>query len=184
MQDRSIDPVRGNLLSLPILAGLAALVIIPHWIIWGVNPVSVALGEANTWIFLLVLVAGIVIHEAIHGFGWAIAGGLRASDVKFGVLWGTLTPYAHPRVPIPARVYRIGASMPGLLMGLLPALTGIATGIAVLSFWGAVFLSVAGGDLLVLIKLGTVPGDVLVQDHPTRFGCQIVDPAALAPPSS
>lgn len=181
MRDRSIDPVRGNLLSLPLLVGLAALVIVPHWMIWGVNPASAALKDASTWVFLLVLLAGIVVHEAIHGVGWAISSGLKANDMKYGVLWGTLTPYAHPKVPIPARAYRIGASMPGLLMGLLPALAGIATGSALLSFWGAVFLSVAGGDLLVLIKLGTVPGDVLVQDHPTRFGCQIVEPGASAP---
>lgn len=174
MQDRSIDAAKGSLLSLPILAGLVALVVVPHWLLWGENPLGVALKVTNLWTFLLIFTAGVVLHEGIHGITWAVAGRLRASEVKFGFLWKTFTPYAHTRVPIPARAYRIGAAMPGVVLGVLPALAGIISGSAILSGWAAVFLSAACGDLLVLFFLGDLPGDTLVQDHPTRFGCEIV----------
>jgi hypothetical protein len=36
------------------------------------------------------------------------------------------------------------------------------------------FSSIAAGDVLVLIVLGNLPGHVLVQDHPTRLGCEII----------
>ncbi len=110
-------------------------------------------------------------------------GELKSSDMKYGFQWRTLTPYAHPRVPIPARAYQIGAAMPGLLLGVVPAIAGIVSGRAAFSAWGTIFLAAAGGDLLVLIKLGKIPGDLLVQDHPTRFGCAIIGQSRADVPS-
>ncbi len=175
MRDRSLDPVRASLLSIPILVGLVVLVSVPHWWLWLESPLKVLLGTTDFWSFLLVFFSGIIVHEVIHGFVWTAAGRLQPDDVSFGIDLRTFSPYAHPTVPLSARVYRIGAAMPAIILGVLPAVTGIVTGNSTLSAWGAVFLSVACGDLLMLIMLRDVPGDTIVQDHPTRIGCEIID---------
>jgi hypothetical protein len=41
--------------------------------------------------------------------------------------------------------------------------------------YGVIFLIAAAGDFIVLWVLRGVPGDVLVEDHPTRAGCYVYD---------
>lgn len=174
MQDLSIDPNKGTLQSLPLLAGLVLLVAVPHWLLWQENAVLSALRSVGPFGLVGIFAFAIVAHEALHGITWMVAARLKPSDIRYGVLWKALTPYAHPKVPIPARAYRIGAAMPGVVLGLVPAILGIATGSAILSGWGAIFLAFACGDLLILLKIRSVPADALVRDHPTRFGCEVV----------
>jgi putative zincin peptidase len=121
------------------------------------------------------MVLGILAHEAIHAIAWAIASGrpLRAIDV--GVQWCSLTPFAHPREPMAAAPYRVGAAMPGLVLGILPALAGIIMRWPVLLVFGLVFTMAAGGDLVVLWLIRGIPRSQTVQDHPTGAGCIVLD---------
>jgi hypothetical protein len=73
------------------------------------------------------------------------------------------------------RDYRIGASMPGLVLGIIPASTAIAFGWPSLLVVGILFTIAAGGDALVLWLIRSVPGDKSVADHPTRAGCVVID---------
>lgn len=182
MRDFSIDPTQGTIRSIPLFFGLVVLVALPHWLLWNENPISAAFDSIGIPVMLGIVVAGVVLHEGIHGLTWMLAGRLKPSDIKYGVLWSALTPYAHPKVPISARAYRIGAAMPGILLGVVPALAGIATGSAFVSGWGAIFLSVASGDLLILLTIRSVPAEALVCDHPTRFGCEVLDSADVERP--
>jgi Putative zincin peptidase len=175
VRDCSIDPQKGSLLSLPFFVGLAAIVLIPHYLIWGENALKTALNSLSLPWMLAALVAVIIAHEGIHGFTWMLAARLQISDIRYGILWSALAPYAHPKVPITAGAYRIGAAMPGLVMGALPSLIGLAIGSGVLSGWGAFLLAVASGDLLVLVIMRSVPSAALVRDHPTRFGCEVIE---------
>ena len=83
-------------------------------------------------------------------------------------------PYAHPRRPIPVRAYAVGAAAPGLVLGVAPAIWGLATGYGPASGWGAIFLAAACGDALVLWALSGLDRSALVQDHPSRVGCEVV----------
>jgi hypothetical protein len=42
---------------------------------------------------------------------------------------------------------------------------------------GALFVLATGGDLLVLWVIRELPASALVEDHPTRAGCYVLDPA-------
>lgn len=180
MKDFSIDPQRGTLLSVPLFFAMIAAVMVPHWLLWRENPIAAALESTGVLPMILIFAAAVVAHEAIHGITWALAARLKQSEIKYGVLWKTLTPYAHPTVPITARAYRIGAAMPGLALGLLPSLVGLATGNATLTGWGAVLFSLACGDLLILLAIRSVPPGALVRDHPSRFGCEVLEPSDTA----
>ena len=65
--------------------------------------------------------------------------------------------------------------MPGLVVGLLPSLVGIATGNGWIMLFGLFFTFAAGGDLLVLWLIRKVDAKVLVEDHPTNAGCYVYE---------
>jgi flagellar basal body-associated protein FliL len=128
-------------------------------------------------VFIGVLILGTVIHELIHGLTWVLAGRKPWSTVKFGFQWRTFTPYTHLQEPLKAGAYRIGTWMPGFITGFLPAFYGILYG----SFWlvllGGLFILAAGGDFLILWSIRGVDKDALVEDHPTRAGCYVLQPS-------
>jgi hypothetical protein len=122
---------------------------------------------------LIAIVALIVIHELIHAVGWKVFGKLRWQDLTFGIDRKTLSPYCHAKVPMRADAYRIGAALPGILTGVVPAIIGIAQANAPLTLLAAFMISAAVGDLLVLWVIRDVPGDALVKDHPSNAGCYV-----------
>lgn len=126
-------------------------------------------------LLLVCLVVGIVLHELIHALTWKLAAGLSWSTIKFGIDPKTFSPYAHCMVPMPAGPYRLGAAMPGLVTGVFPALLGILIGNVGLTFFGYLFILAATGDWLVLWLIREVKPGVLVEDHPTRAGCFVLE---------
>jgi hypothetical protein len=61
------------------------------------------------------------------------------------------------------------------MLGIVPAVVGLATGSGTLSSFGAMGLAAAGGDMMVIYTLRGLPSQTLVQDHPSRVGCEVVD---------
>ena len=123
----------------------------------------------------LIAALGILAHEAIHGLSWAYFSGKSLSAVKFGFQAKTLTPYAHCKEPIEARAYRLGTAMPGLVLGILPSLVGIASGSGWIMLFGLFFTLFAGGDVVVLWLIRKVDAKALVEDHPTNAGCYVYE---------
>lgn len=134
--------------------------------------------QSTTWnflLFLLVIIIGVVIHEAIHGIAWAAFGRKPWSAISFGFQWRTLTPYCHVKEPIEINAYRIGAFLPGLIVGVLPYLYSLVTGDTNWFWFGLVHTSAAGGDWLVLWLIRGVKSGALVEDHPTQAGCYVLE---------
>ena len=128
-------------------------------------------GTGGFLLFLAVLVVGIVVHEGLHALGWILFAGQARDTIKFG--FKQLTPYAHARQPMPITGYRLAILLPGLLLGIVPALVAIATGSTFLLAVGVFFTFTAGGDFLILWLLRRVPRSARVQDHPERVGCYV-----------
>ena len=122
---------------------------------------------------VVVFAAGVLAHEALHAAAWRLAGRVPAGTVRLGFQWKSLTPYAHCAVPMAAGAYRIGAAVPGVVLGLLPALLGLATGGGALFLFGLLFTLAAGGDAFILWLRRDVPAELLVADHPERAGCYV-----------
>jgi hypothetical protein len=124
---------------------------------------------------ILVVLLGIAIHEFIHGISWMIFGGKPFSAVKFGVQWKTFTPYAHLTEPVEVNAYRLGAFMPGFILGILVYLLSLAQGDGNLLWFSLVHTAAAGGDWLILWLIRDVKSGVQVEDHPTNAGCYVVE---------
>ncbi|HSL44034.1 MAG TPA: DUF3267 domain-containing protein [Anaerolineales bacterium] len=171
-RDLSISMARANVIvlftSIPVVILQFALFILLH----GVE------GLAPTWntsLLVIAIVLGIVIHEWIHGLSWMIFGQKPFSTIKFGFQWKTLTPYAHLAEPVEVNAYRIGAFMPGLILGILTYILSLVLGNGNLFWFSLVHTSAAGGDWLILWLLRNVRSGALVEDHPTNAGCYVLE---------
>ena len=142
---------------------------------WGsllkdVNPLGAAV------LVLVMLVAGIVAHELIHGITWACFAKRGFRSIRIGVMWGMLTPYCHCKEPLTIRHYRLGALMPLIILGILPLLLAYPLRSVPLLLWGILFVTSAAGDILIVWKLRKERDSLLVQDHPEEAGCIIFEP--------
>ena len=174
-EERTATVVEANVAAivgvLPVLVALA----VAYGLVWGWN----ALGNGGVdlidpiWRFLAIFVAGVLVHELLHVAAWRLAGA-EPGSTSLGFQWKTLTPYAHSDAPMTARAYRIGAATPGVVLGLIPALIGLAVESGAVFWFGLFFTLAAGGDALILWLLRGVASDRLVADHPTKPGCLVL----------
>ena len=177
-RDLSISMAQANLVGVLLLFPSGALLTLPYLALWGSN------GFYGAWIVvghhllltLGVVVVGVVGHELIHGLSWQVFGKKPRSAIKYGFKLKTLTPYAHCTEPMAARAYRLGAAMPGLVLGVLPWLYGLLVGNGPAFLFGLLFTIAALGDAMILWLLRHVEPDAQVIDHPSRAGCYVIDP--------
>ena len=181
-RDLSISMAAANIYA--ILFVLPPTIMLGWWyvVLWGGTAFDAGMDWlfGNFLLFLAIFLIGIVVHELIHGITWALAGRIPLSQIKFGFQLQTLTPYAHCTVPLRLWPYRIGAAMPGIITGVLPALIGLSSGNGGLFMLGLFFIFAAGGDICILWTLRNVQKDALVEDHPERAGCFVLEPSAAA----
>ncbi|WP_456428476.1 DUF3267 domain-containing protein [Rhodocaloribacter sp.] len=159
---------------------LAALTFGPYVALWGRPSFDLgawpsALGTVlvYTVVFAGVYAVSAVVHEGLHALTMALVAGVPWRTIRFGVRWRDGIAFVHSPVPMTVRAYRVVLAVPGVVQGLLPALTGLALGNGWLVLYGYVMLASALGDVVMLRLLAPLDGDVLVRDHPTEIGCQV-----------
>ncbi|NJN54793.1 MAG: DUF3267 domain-containing protein [Anaerolineae bacterium] len=167
---------QANLLALLLIPLVALLLFVPYRWLWGESLLAPIFdsGLRGFLITLALFFGGIVLHEWLHALGFRLVGKVPANSIQYGFNWKGLAPYAHCHAPMRARAYRFAVALPGLALGVLPALVGLVAGVWWLVVWGALMLISAGGDLAVLLVVRHVPGEALVQDHPTMVGCHVL----------
>ncbi len=129
----------------------------------------------NTVVLLAAILLGVVMHEWIHAITWMILGHKPFSKIKFGFQWKTLTPYAHLTEPVKVNIYRLGAFMPGLVLGILVFGLSLLLGDGNLFWFSLIHTSAAGGDWLVLWLIRNLKPGTMVEDHPTQAGCYVIE---------
>lgn len=176
VSDKTLSPKFVNLVGSAITFGIMFGVLGLHVLMWRKNPLDLYAGERALpalLISLAVFLVSLVIHEGLHGIGYRM-GGVAWSQIKFGVQWKALMPYAHCKAPMRAQAYGIAVALPGLILGVIPTLIGLAGGNEIITLFGAAMLAGAVGDMMILALLTTVRGNPLVQDHPTKPGFQVL----------
>ena len=124
------------------------------------------------WLLLLLpvaLLAGIVLHELIHGVCMAIFAKNGWKSVSFGFNIKAFTPYTHCKEPLHPDAYRLSLVMPGFLLGDVPTLISWFTGNILFLLFGLLFCWAAAGDVMILWMSRRITGGVL-QDHPEKIG--------------
>ena len=176
----TINLVKANVFAMVLMVVVAIGLLIPYILIWRdqwqQGEVDRFLGTPVTWgVFAIGLFVGIVVHELIHGLTWAYFAKDGWKSISFGVIWKMLTPYCHCNAPMRPRPYIIGALMPLIVLGIIPALIALAIGSLPLLFWGIIFIAAAGGDIWMAWLLTKERADCMVLDHPSEAGFYVFD---------
>jgi hypothetical protein len=174
--DATMSVVRATLIGLGWLPLAAFLALGPFVLRWGGAPLAAVLPEPPAFPALLLLLGvSILAHESLHALGFLVFGGVPRSSVRLGFQRRTLTPFAACSAPVAAGAYRKAALLPAAVLGVLPSIVGVISGLPALTLWGWVMLALAGGDLAAVWAIRRVPGASMVLDHPSRVGCQVVE---------
>jgi len=172
-RDLSISMTRANVIvmfiSIPVVIVQFLFFILLH----GVETLSLTWSPA---VLFLAILLGVGIHELIHGISWMILGGKPFSSIEFGFQSKTFTPYAHLKEPVEVNAYRLGAFMPGFVLGIFTYILSLALGDGNLFWFSLVHTSAAGGDWLILWLIRHVQSGMQVEDHPTHAGCYVIEP--------
>jgi hypothetical protein len=162
-----------NLYAFLMVFPILLVTLLPFSLIWGYSQFEVGKRLLSDY-FIVILIAGVIVHEFLHGITWAVFASKGFKSIKFGIKWSWLTPYCHCKEPLKAKHYRLGGVMPLIVMGLLPLIIGMIAGNGFLFAFGIFFSWAAGGDIISLIMLRNLKSDVLVYDHPHKMGFYII----------
>ena len=127
------------------------------------------------WIFVAVMFISIVVHELIHGLTWACYAKSGWKSISFGIMWKLLTPYCHCDEPMHIPGYMMGAMMPCIVLGVIPAIAALFIGSLPMLVWGIFFIAAAAGDIWMTWLLTKENPKSMVLDHPSEAGFYIID---------
>ncbi len=177
--EQTMSLLKVNLIALALIPPVTILLAAPFVLLWGYEPLNII--RFLKWEYLvLVIIPGVVLHELLHGAGWALFTRKGFRSVKFGFKWQFLTPYCHCKEPLTVPRYAFGAGLPLFVLGLLPILAATITGNGALMMFGLFFTWAAGGDIIALFQLARLDKSLLVADHPEEIGFYIsVDESRL-----
>lgn len=158
-----------NRLAFLILLPMLVVYLTPYFLLWNLDLLKIGY-KIFVKRILYILVFGIISHELLHGITWALMtkGGFK--QLKFGINLKHLAPYAHFKKPLKVKSYLLGALMPLLILGIIPAIVGIASGDGFYLLFGLFFTWAATGDIIASIRLFNLPMNSFVQDHPEKLG--------------
>lgn len=134
--------------------------------------------KLNLVCFFVLFMAGIIIHELIHGTVWAIFAKGHLKAIQFGFMMEYLTPYCCCMEMLPKVPYVIGALAPTVLLGILPCLTAMRNGSWMLFVLGCAMIIGGGADMTMVLKLlryRSEGSEVLYIDHPYKCGTMIFE---------
>lgn len=132
-------------------------------------------------ILLLIMAAGIVIHEGIHGLFWSFGTKNHLKDIEFGFVVQMLTPYCTCKVPISKPIYILGSMMPMTLLGFVPGIISIFIANPILLIFSVIMILGGAGDILIsglLLKYRTRGKNVVILDHPYECGLVVFEMAS------
>ena len=170
----TISIARANIVAIVIMIPVVVLFGVSYYLIWGDNVLH-QLNFKSLGFYLLFIVAGIIIHELLHGITWAFFAKKGFRSIHFGIKWEYLTPYCHCTDALKVWQYIVGGLMPLLIMGLIPAAWAMIKGNALLMFYGIFFSVTAGGDIQAIWLLRKIKSNQLIYDHPEELGFIIED---------
>ena len=165
----TVSVLKANLYAVILILPILVLYFFPYYLIWGsFQPI-----EIDGVLTIIMIIAGIVIHELLHGLSWALFAKNKFKSIKFGIIWKFLTPYCHCKDPLTVKHYIIGTITPFIVLGLIPVIFAIFINSTFLLSFGAFFTIAAGGDIYMAYLLRNENKDSIIQDHPSEVGCYI-----------
>ncbi len=118
-------------------------------------------------IFIAIIVVSVVIHELLHGIGWAISSGQGWKGVRFNI--NAMMPSCACKAALEKKSYLMGVLAPFMVLGLGSTLFVFLYPGTVSLLTMMVNFVAAGADLLIAFHV-LKEGNCLIADHPTEAG--------------
>lgn len=158
--------------SVPVI-GAATLGL--YCLIWGIDSLLAATSYfRQLQILLPIILISIAAHEGLHWTGYVGFARLSRKKVRIGFNLGSLAAYVHSDYPVSIAAYRGLVALPGVVLGVIPAVVGIGWEAGWITLYGFLMLIGASGDLAILWRIHRVARNSLVVDHPYRAGCWVL----------
>lgn len=118
-------------------------------------------------IFIAIIAISVVIHELLHGVGWAVASGKGWNVVRFNM--NAMMPSCACKVALEKKSYLVGVLTPFIVLGFGSVLF-IFIYPGTVSFLTMIVNFVSAGADLVIACNVLKERDVLIADHPKEAG--------------
>lgn len=126
------------------------------------------IGGSSFYIMFIAIVAiSVVVHELLHGIGWAISSGKGWKVVGFNI--NAMMPSCTCKVALKKKTYLIGVLAPFVVLGLSSILFIFVYPGTVSFLTMMVNFVAAGADLLIAFHI-LREEDAFIVDHPTEAG--------------
>ncbi len=174
--DATISMLHANLMAFVMVPLAFLLFWLPYRAAWQRWPFAAFVDASFAGLLTLILIffLSVIVHELLHAIGYWLVGGAPLSRIKFGFSWQGFVPYTHCDEPLQTTAYRVSVALPGVFLGVLPGLFGVAFQQPLLVMWASLMLLAAGGDAAVLWAVRKVSSTARVLDHPKKVGCQVL----------
>ena len=117
--------------------------------------------------FIVIIAVSVVIHELLHGIGWAISSGKGWDVVRFNI--NAMMPSCACRGALKKKQYLIGVLTPFVILGLGSVLFVFIYPGTISLLTMIVNFVAAGADLTIAFNV-LKEQDSLIVDHPTEAG--------------
>lgn len=170
----TISLLKANLTAFILIIPTLLIYGVPFYLLWGKPEFKSVLDNeivrGDKFLLLIILILGIVIHELLHGITWSFftKTGLKSFEIK--ILWKKLTPYCYCKEPLKVKHFILGAIMPYIILGAIPAIISIIIGNSALFMISIAFTIIATGDFMIINLIRKEPESSLIQSFPSEAG--------------
>ena len=156
--------VLGVVCALPLIVVLGLLY---RFFLQEIAHLSEVGGLSFYMMFLAITAVSVVVHELLHGIGWAISSGNGWKAVRFHI--SAMMPSCACKVALKKKSYLIGVLAPFTVLGLGSILFVFVYPGTVSLLTMMVNFIAAGADLVIAFHV-LREGNCLIADHPTEAG--------------
>lgn len=157
--------IKGGLCSLPFLLILGMgyrFLLLDRAVLLDISGVKFPI------LFLVIIAAVTVMHELLHGIGWAVAGGRGWSSVRFQI--SGMMPVCACSAELKKKQYLAGVLAPFVILGtgsvlFLLLYPGTVSILVMISVFGE-----TGADLLIALHVMKEDSQTCISDHPEKAG--------------
>ena len=179
-KDLTISVFSANLMALIVMLPLLIPVCLVFYLVHA-ETIIVSFSPIRALMFVVSVLILCVIHESVHGIVWAYFSKHHFRDIEFGVIWSMLTPYCTCKSILSKQQYIIGAIMPTIVVGIIPAAISIIFNHYGLFLLSLLMIAASGGDGLIVLKLLFYKengNDCIYMDHPYECGLVVFERVA------
>jgi hypothetical protein len=118
----------------------------------------------NVLIIIIPFIIGVILHELIHGFFYAVFAKNKFKSIKFGIKLKYGVAYCMCTELIKVKHSIIVLIMPAIILGFIPCIFSLIIGNLFLLIFGIIFIAGGTGDFYIILKLMKEDGENYILD--------------------